>query len=217
LAWALVQSAPVPAAAQSQVLTFGAGTTAGNLLLAAVGVFTGTHVLTPPANWTLVAHQVDNTTGAGDLYIYAYYNNPGGITSQTWATTSGGFVSALMHEFSGGIGALDQIGTNSLTVGGVTGTVTTSSAIGSGDLAFAAFYTTAGNTFVAGAGYNITVASNAYSAADEHNPTPTGGLAQTATITWTGSSKYVAAIGCFSTGAVATSAKMEPMGILRGW
>jgi hypothetical protein len=149
--------AEVLSATGNVAVTLPAASTAGNLLVAVVlnGGGTSSLPFSGPTGWVFAVGFWRSGMGRGEIWYYA--NNPGGVTSAAF-TSSSTSIGALgeMSEWSGAAasGVLDTTGTT--TVAGATSmTVSTSaSTTVSGDLGITAFGTTVSETsFTAGSGW----------------------------------------------------------------
>lgn len=138
---AFVQAAPPAGALTTNVTsitaTLGVASTAGNILLAAVMHSASAQTITAPANWVQLAANSATRT----LQIWAYVNNPGGITSVQFSAGTSGGMSLIVVEFSGVATSspLDQNATNVNSVGSVTmDSGTTATTTNANELWFAA-------------------------------------------------------------------------------
>jgi hypothetical protein len=142
--------------------TFGAGSTAGNLLILAVAVAGTTVAITTPAGWTLLATQ--NFAGVGRLHLFMLPNNAGGITSvAVTITATAGSAVASMFEYSG-FGTVvtnDDIRNNGLNPGQNIVLREGNAAVFTGELRFCAVAFNASTTLVSfntSAGWSASVA-----------------------------------------------------------
>ncbi len=135
MAWSLVRESA--AQTTNGVGTLPSNSTAGNLLVAVVTNGSAT-ALTAPSGWTAVASITNGTIS--EAYIWAYFNNPGGLSSFTFAGGSGA-IQVHVQEYTctnvAQVSAASATGTN--TAGAVASvTVTGGAGTLAGDLVIAA-------------------------------------------------------------------------------
>jgi hypothetical protein len=110
MAWSLVQQSATQTSS-SLTLDLPGATTQGNLILATVGAGSAT-ALTAAAGCVTVA-SIGNSTN--ESYIFAYYNNPGGISSLTFGGGAGSCIGELSEWNCAGISTVagpSDTGTN---------------------------------------------------------------------------------------------------------
>jgi len=195
------------------VPTLPAASQAGTLLVVAMTSVETPNKFTAPANW-IEAAQVD-TAGAGRSEIWYYPNNPGGITSATFAinpaTING---TAQMSEWSGVATAnpLDQTGT-ATNAGSLTATVSTTGAMSqSGELVITADgfnKGVAGQTFVPGLGWTSGVNDAANGFASEYRLNLPAGVASE-TVTGVPPTPWALSIATFKAGGAGSGAVLDP-------
>jgi hypothetical protein len=156
----LVQASPEASAPGATITaTLPAGSTAGNLLVAAVEDVNNncsTDSFTAPSGWVKAAHVCRG--GTGPLELWYRPNTAAGVTSVAFDSGSNGSSSILeVSEWSGVAtsAALDQTGTRNNPASSTTlGVSTTGNVAASGELAITAFDTSAGlSTFTPGASW----------------------------------------------------------------
>jgi MSHA biogenesis protein MshQ len=125
--------------------TLASASTAGNLLVAVVANGTDCAAFTAPANWVKATGTCSSGNTTGQVSIWYYPNNPGGISSATFTAASGTkSIVGQLSEWSGvaTLSPLDQTGTASAAVTQASLTVSTRGATqSSGELAITGFST----------------------------------------------------------------------------
>src|SRR2546430_5129185 len=119
--------------------TLASASTAGNLLVATV-YGNSTVTLNGPAGWTRAA--AVQGTGVGEVETWYYANNPGGITTATWSSQSGGAPTmAQLSEWSGVATSSPVDATGTANVAATTTPTATagSATTGGGELAVGGF------------------------------------------------------------------------------
>jgi len=131
-----VQSPTRVTASNGTIAASFSATTAGNLLIAAVGYSGTTPAFSAPSGW-VKAISFASTLSETEIWYYA--NNPGGITSVSFSYTSGSTATLQLSEWSGlaTTSVLDKTGTS--TASATTVTVTATSTVASGELAISSF------------------------------------------------------------------------------
>jgi len=132
--WSLVQQSAVETTATA-TKTLPNASTAGTLLIATIGAGSAV-AITPPAGWTQV---VPASNGTNESYIFAYYDNPGGLSSFTFSGAAGTCIGEV-SEWSCAVVAevFTASDTGAATAGAVASVTTdTSGTAQPGDLAVA--------------------------------------------------------------------------------
>jgi hypothetical protein len=116
--------------------TLSSASTAGTLLVAVVTNKTAANAFSAPANW--VSAVVGNNACCGRAQIWYYANNPGGITSAAF-TSSSGTVAGQLSEWNGVLSSspLDQTGSGNHAAGSSFAISTTGNLTQSNDLGLA--------------------------------------------------------------------------------
>ncbi len=188
---ASVQTGAEATGTTSVAPSLGAGSTAGNLLVATVVSPDATTAFTGPAGWTLAARASLAGTGAGEIWYRA--GAPAGTTTATWSDAAATAIEAQMSEFSG-VSALDVTGTVTAAAASLTATAATASATATpGELAVTVFQGAGGSnpSFISGAGWTnmVTDRGNRY-VGDYQFQAAAGAESETMTssktVTWAG-------------------------------
>ncbi len=131
-----VQIGPLVMSTNTVTLTLPATSTNGNLLVATLACDSGTATLSTTSGFTLAV-----TTGAGNSCAAVFYraNNPGGVGSAAFSSSTGGAIMGQLTEWSGAA-AMDATGSALAVSSSYTLAVSTSGTLaGSGELAMTAF------------------------------------------------------------------------------
>jgi hypothetical protein len=158
MTWTLVQKSSAPgtnSAGSPAVPSLGSASTAGNLLVAVVTDADEADTVTAPSGW--LSAVLATQAFAGSAGIWYYPDNPGGITSASFAASGSNIDDTWLAEFTApGVAAamLDSAGAG--TASAADCTVTATSASAAGDLAVCIFGMTAtGNTWSPVAGFTL--------------------------------------------------------------
>ena len=101
---ARVQTAKNTGTSTTLSVTWGASTTANNLLVAVVHLTrsNGANVTcTAPASWSTVTSAREGSTGSGRTYIFYYENAPGQSSTGNFTASNAGAISIVVAEYSG--------------------------------------------------------------------------------------------------------------------
>ena len=164
------------------ILTLPTASTQGNMLVIDVAVGPPQQTETLPTGWNRAAEVYQ--AGTGDVEIWDYPNNPGGISSVTITVPSLTGWSGIMTEWSGvAYSPLDQTGGNSTTL--TTLTTTTGATVEPGELAISVPSGNGSGTPTSSAGWT-NIENDGVVDQEWYQITPSSGTV-TQTITYTGS------------------------------
>ena len=167
--------------------TLPAASQAGTLLVATVSSEVTPNKLTPPAGWISAGDA--NQVGEGRSELWYYPNNPGGITTATFALNPATiFGNAQLSEWTGvdTVAPLDQVGASTVAVPTATTVISTAGALSqTGELVVTidGFQNLPGQTFTRGAGWTgmVTDITNGYGS-EYRLDLPTGVASETLTV-----------------------------------
>ncbi|MBV8529247.1 MAG: hypothetical protein JOZ75_13110, partial [Candidatus Dormibacteraeota bacterium] len=109
--------------------------TKGTMLVAALDSNSGPS-FAAPTGWVRASSAITGTTSE----VWYYPNNPGGIVSASFTSTSASATAGIMGEYSGAAASpLDSAGTATTNAATTTVSVSTAAAVGAGDLAITSF------------------------------------------------------------------------------
>ena len=193
--------------------TLPAASTAGTLLVATITSDDTPNRFTAPAGW-VQATEVQ-TAGEGRTGIWYYANNPGGISSVRFAmnpATINGVAQVTDWNGVATAAPLDQTGTFATAVATTTATTSTGGAMAQGNelvVTDEGFKIAGGQTFSAGAGWNILAADAANGHASEYRLDLPAGTASE-TVTTSAATLWANAIATFKPAGPAGSAVLDP-------
>jgi hypothetical protein len=166
--------------------TLPAVSAAGTLLVAMISTDPTPNRTTAPLGWTIAADI--SQAGEGRTEIWYYANNPGGISSATFASNPANINgNAQMSEWNGvaALAPLDQIGTQTVAVATTSTSISTAAATAqAGDLVVTniGFGAPAGQTYTRGAGWNALLADTTNGFGSEYRvDLPAGVASETVT------------------------------------
>ena len=212
---ALVQKGTLATGSGASItVTLPAGSTAGDLLVAAIADTNSgcaSDTFSAPAGWVKASHACRGGNGPVELWYLA--NASAGITSVVFNTgSSGANMRGQLSEWSGVAtsSVLDQTGTSNTGTTSTTLSVSTSGAIAStGELAITAFETSAGlSSFSPGSGW-ISVRSDTSGGFDhDYEIGPASGSTLTESITSNPQTSWGGVIATFRAGAGCSSGSL---------
>lgn len=231
MTWSLVGSRGAVANTTTSPLTLNAGqaSTAGNLLVATIGVAGGSAPsVTTPANWALRKSVAGNVSSRFvTAYIFDYLGNPGSISSVAFVNGGTNTHVGQLSEYTcpnAATAAADQVGGNTAAAAATLSAATAGTIAANNELAIAAFilrFSAATSiTFAPGAGF--TEAGNFQNGVSSANHAAfdfeldTGGSSSGTTITdgetgWsTGTGTAAFAIATYTQGTAAATPRQPP-------